>query len=79
MPPNSLWIQNIFTQSSLVAQWVKDLALSLQWLGVAAVVQVQFLAQEFPCAVGMAKKLQPKQQQQQHIYILIHLSYSHHL
>ena len=27
-------------RSSLVAQWVKDLALLLQWLGVTAVVQV---------------------------------------
>lgn len=39
-------------RSSLVAEWVKDQALAL----VTAVVQVPFLAQELPRAVGVAKK-----------------------
>ena len=38
-------------KSSLVAQYVKDPILSL----VAAVVQVQSLAQELLCSVGVAK------------------------
>ena len=41
--------------NSLVVQWVKDPVLSLQWLPVAAVVQVQFLAQKHPHATGVAK------------------------
>ena len=44
--------------SSLVAQWFKDLALSLAW--VAAVVQVISLAQELPHAMGVAKKKKKK-------------------
>ena len=42
-------------KSSLVVQWVKDLALSLQRL-VTAVVQVWPLAWELPYAMGTAKK-----------------------
>ena len=44
------------SSSSLVVQWVKDLALSLQWLKYTAVVWVQSLAGEFPYATGTAKK-----------------------
>ena len=36
-------------------QWVKDPTLSLQWLWVAAVAQVQSLAQELPHIMGMTK------------------------
>ena len=36
---------------------VKDLALSLLWLGVTAVGGVQSLAQEYRHATGVAKKL----------------------
>ena len=44
--------------SSLVAQWVKDLALSMQRLGSPALVQVQSLAPELLHAmVGVARKL----------------------
>ena len=43
-------------RSSLVMQWVKDLVLSLQQLGVAAMMQVWSLAQECPCAVGIVRK-----------------------
>ena len=43
-------------ESSIVAQWVKDLALSLLWLIDIAVVQVQSLVQELPHATGVAKK-----------------------
>ena len=39
-----------------LAQWVKDPALSLQGLGVAAIAQAQSLARELPHAVGVAKK-----------------------
>ena len=39
-----------------MAQWVKDLALSLAVALVTAVVQVQCLARELPHAVGIAKK-----------------------
>ena len=35
-------------------QWVKDPALSLPWLGVAAVARVQSLAWGLPYAKGMA-------------------------
>ena len=42
--------------SSLVVQEVKDPVLSLQRLGVTAVMQAQPLAQEFPHATGAAKK-----------------------
>ena len=44
---NEIW-------SSLVAQWVEDLELSLLW--VAAVVRVQPLAQELLNAVSTAEK-----------------------
>ena len=41
-----------------MAQWVKDLALSLQQrVHVTAVVQVQSLVQEFVYTEGMAKKI----------------------
>ena len=36
-----------------MAQQLKDLALSLQWLG-SAMVQVQSLAEELPYAMGVA-------------------------
>ena len=39
-----------------MVQGVKDLASSLQWLGVTAVAWVRSLAQELPQAVGAAKK-----------------------
>ena len=42
--------------NSPVAQQVKNLTLSLQWLGVIAEVQVHSLAQELPHATGVAKK-----------------------
>ena len=41
--------------SSPVAHSVKDLVLSLQWLGVAALAGGSSLAQELPYATGMAK------------------------
>ena len=44
-------------KSSLVAQWVKDAALSVQ---VTAVVQVQSLAWELLQAVGKEKKKKKK-------------------
>ena len=40
--------------NSLVAQWVKDPALSLQWLGLLA--WVRSLAQELPHSVGTDPK-----------------------
>ena len=53
------------TQSSLVAQWAKDLALSLLCSAyccalLTAVAQVQSLAQELLHALGMAKKKKKK-------------------
>ena len=39
-----------------MAQQFKDLALSLQQLGIAAMEQVRSLAQELLHAIGMAKK-----------------------
>ena len=39
-----------------MAQWVKDVVLSLSWLWLFAVVQVQSLAWELPHAVGVTKK-----------------------
>ena len=46
--------------SSLVVQQVKNLVLSLQWLGVTAVAEVQSLAWEFPQALGGAKRKRKK-------------------
>ena len=40
----------------VVVQRVKDPALSLQGLGVAAIAQAQSLARELPHAVGVPKK-----------------------
>ena len=48
-----------------MAQEVKNLALSLQQLGVVAMAQVQSLAWELPRAAGMAK----------YIYIIIFTSF----
>ena len=42
-----------------MAQWVKDMTLSLLWLGVPAVVQVQSLALKLLHAMGTAKKKSP--------------------
>ena len=39
-----------------MTKWVEDPALSLEWLGITAVMQVRSLAQELPHAAGMAKK-----------------------
>ena len=39
-----------------MAQWVKDLGLSLQW--------VQFMAQELPHAAGVAKKKKKKEKKE---------------
>ena len=49
---NGKWKSN---RSSLLVWWVKDLALSLQWLEVTAVVQVHPWPREFPHAAGGAK------------------------
>ena len=38
-----------------MAQWVKDLALSVQWPRVAAMVWIQSLAWELPHVAGVAK------------------------
>ena len=46
--------------SSLVAEWVKDPALSLQWRWVTAVMLAQTLAWELPHTVGVAKQQQQK-------------------
>ena len=43
-----------------MAQWVEGLALSLLWLWVQLVVQIQSLAWEPPHATGMAKKKKKK-------------------
>ena len=48
-------LKRINLGSSLVARHVKDLALSLLWLGVAAVVYVQSLGWELLHAIGTAK------------------------
>ena len=42
-----------------MAQWVKDKCCHCRGLG-PAVAQVQFLAQEFPYAMGMAKTKKPQ-------------------
>ena len=67
-----LFLKKLSSRSSLVAQLVKQPALSLQLLqqlvtsvvtaaaGVTAVVGVQSLAQEFLHAVGAAKKKKKK-------------------
>ena len=43
-------------KSSMVSQWVKDLALSVLWLGSLPVTRVRSLAWELPHATGAAKK-----------------------
>ena len=40
----------------ILAQWVKDLALSLLWLIITAMARVRFLARELLDAMGVAKE-----------------------
>ena len=47
-------------ESFLAAQWVKDLALSLQWLR-SLLMQVRSQAWELPYAAGIAKQNKTKQ------------------
>ena len=50
-------------RSSLVAQWVKDPALSLLRLGVTAVSRVQSLTGKLPHARGTAKKKKKRERE----------------
>ena len=53
---NQIKSNKTLSRSSLVAQWVKDLALSLAEVWVTAVAQVPSLAQDAPNAVGVAQQ-----------------------
>ena len=43
-----------------MAQWVKDLALSLLWFRLIAIAWIRFLVWELPHVIGAAKKKKKK-------------------
>ena len=47
----------------LVAQWIKDLALSLQVALLTVVAQICSLAWEFLCAIGTARRRRKKKEE----------------
>lgn len=49
-----------------MAHWVKDPALTLQQFRLTAVLRVQSLAWELPCASGAAEKGKPNRTKQEH-------------
>ena len=60
-PGEGSLLKSIWRGSSLVAQWVKDLAFVTAMAWVTAMAQVQSLAQELPHATDMAKKKKKKE------------------
>lgn len=56
--------------NALVARWVKDPALSLQWPGLLLWLWVQSLAQDLPHAVSVSKKKKKKKRKERNPVLL---------
>ena len=50
-------VEEIWVRSLAQCNRLKDLALLQFWAQITATAQIQFLAWEFPCATGVAKKV----------------------